>query len=146
MMTRKSRKTGRSQRSSGSQMKTNRPSRSYWGALGPARALLPPDQVRPMCARSQPCPPWIAGCDPDHNESRQSDLTSARDYFLQRLSEAHMRKHISFAVAAAMLILTAAFWAKSGVLVNSADAARLNVSYSVGTASFLPVRVLEPTW
>ena len=57
-----------------------------------------------------------------------------------------MRKHISFAVAAAMLILTAAFWAKSGVLVNSADAARLNVSYSVGIASFLPVRVLEPTW
>jgi hypothetical protein len=57
-----------------------------------------------------------------------------------------MRKHISFAVAAAMLILTAALWAKSGVLVNSADAARLNVSYSVGTASFLPVRVLEPTW
>jgi hypothetical protein len=41
--------------------------------------------------RSQPCPPWIAGCDPDHNESRQSELTSPHDYFLQPLSEAHMR-------------------------------------------------------
>lgn len=55
-----------------------------------------------------------------------------------------MRKDTSFAVAAAMLILTAAFWAQSSVLANST--ARSNLVYSASAASFLPIRNLEPAW
>ena len=57
-----------------------------------------------------------------------------------------MRKHISFAVAAMMLVVAAALWAKSGVLANSAHIARSNVSYSAPAGSFLPVRALDPAW
>jgi hypothetical protein len=57
-----------------------------------------------------------------------------------------MRKQISFAVAATMLVLAAAFWTKSGVLAKNADIARSNVSYSAAAGSFLPIKALEPTW
>jgi hypothetical protein len=57
-----------------------------------------------------------------------------------------MRKNTSFAVAATMLVLAAAFWAQSSVLANSASTARSNLFYSAPAASFLPVRNLEPTW
>ena len=55
-----------------------------------------------------------------------------------------MRKNASFAVAAAMLVLAAAFWVQSSVLANST--ARSNLVYSASAASFLPVRNLEPVW
>jgi hypothetical protein len=57
-----------------------------------------------------------------------------------------MRKHTSFAVAATMMVLAAAFWAKSGAVANSADVARSNLSYSAPAGSFLPVRSLDPAW
>jgi len=57
-----------------------------------------------------------------------------------------MRKHISFAVAATMLVLGSAFWAQSSVLANSASTIRSNLFYSAPVGSFLPVRNLEPTW
>jgi hypothetical protein len=57
-----------------------------------------------------------------------------------------MRKHVSFAVAATVLVLAAAFWAKSGVLAKSGDVARPNLSYFAPPGSYLPVRTLEPTW
>jgi hypothetical protein len=53
-----------------------------------------------------------------------------------------MRKNASFAVAAAMLVLAAAFWAQSSVV----STARSNLVYSTPAASFLPVRNLEPAW
>jgi hypothetical protein len=52
-----------------------------------------------------------------------------------------MRKHTVFAIAATMLVLAAAFWAKSGVRANGAGP-----SYSAAAGSFLPVRTLEPMW
>jgi hypothetical protein len=55
-----------------------------------------------------------------------------------------MRKQISFAVAATMLVLAAAFWLKSGGMATSAQISRPNLSGAAG--SFLPVRTLEPMW
>ena len=87
----------------------------------------------------------ITSCDPDHNESRPNKVIFIRDYYCDPQSEAHMRKQTSFAVAATMLVLAAAFWAKSSVFANSANVAWSSL-FAAPAGSFLPVRNLEPVW
>jgi hypothetical protein len=79
------------------------------------------------------------GCEPDHNESHPSGIVPLAAFLLSTPSEAHMRKHTIFAIAATMLVLAATFWVKSGVLANKTD-----LSYSAAAGSFLPVRTLDP--
>jgi hypothetical protein len=64
--------------------------------------------------------------------------------FWYAFEEGGMRKQISFAVAATMLVLAAAFWLKSGGMATSAQISHPNLSGTAG--SFLPVRTLEPMW
>jgi hypothetical protein len=60
-----------------------------------------------------------------------------------------MRKHISFTVAATILGLAMAFWAKSAVVATHADVVRPAVGlspYVVMSTSYLPIQVLDETY
>jgi uncharacterized membrane protein (UPF0127 family) len=66
-----------------------------------------------------------------------------------RKSEANMRKHISFAMAATMMALAMIFWARSGVVANNTDVVRPKVgmsSYVVMSNSYLPIQVIDEVY
>jgi hypothetical protein len=60
-----------------------------------------------------------------------------------------MRKHASFATAAAIMALAMIFWAKSSVVATHADVVRPKVGlspYVVMSNPYLPIRVLEEVY
>jgi hypothetical protein len=60
-----------------------------------------------------------------------------------------MRKHISFTVAATILGLAMALWAKSAVVATHAEVVRPAVgltSYVVRSTSYLPIQQLDETY
>jgi hypothetical protein len=72
---------------------------------------------------------------------------AASDHATQ--SEAHMRKHASFAVATAIVALAMIFWAKSSVVATHAEVARPKAGlspYVVMTNSYLPIQLLEEAY
>ena len=90
---------------------------------------------------------WITTdiCKPRYtpfHDKRRSPYLAAR-----RKSEAHMRKNVSFAIAAAMLGLAMIFWAGSSVV--SAEIVRSKVGLSsqvVIPSSYLPIQAIKPIW
>jgi hypothetical protein len=64
-------------------------------------------------------------------------------------SEAHMRKHTSFAMAATIMALAMIFWAKSSVVATNADIVRPKVGlspYVVMSNSYLPIQVIDEVY
>jgi hypothetical protein len=59
--------------------------------------------------------------------------------------EAHMRKHISFAIAAMILALTMIAWASASLEMPNSDVVPANVAPSVANPS-LPFQVLSPAY
>jgi hypothetical protein len=60
-----------------------------------------------------------------------------------------MRKHTSFAMAAAIMALAMIFWAKSSVVATHADVVRPSVgvsAYVVMSNSYLPIQVREEAY
>jgi hypothetical protein len=58
-----------------------------------------------------------------------------------------MRKHISFAIAVALVGLAMVFWVKAGVVKTNADIVRPKVDLSSPISTpYLPVQVLEPVY
>jgi hypothetical protein len=60
-----------------------------------------------------------------------------------------MRKHTSFAMAAAMMALATIFWVKSSVVATHADVVRPRVGlspYVVMSNPYLPIQVLEEVY
>jgi hypothetical protein len=58
-----------------------------------------------------------------------------------------MRKHISFAIAAAILGLVMVSWAKSSVVATQADIVRPKVELSSPMSNrHLPIQVLNPVY
>jgi hypothetical protein len=72
---------------------------------------------------------------------------AASDHFTE--SEAQMRKHTSFAMAAAIVVLAMISWAESSVVATNEDTARPKVGlspYVVMSNSYLPIQVLEEAY
>jgi hypothetical protein len=64
-------------------------------------------------------------------------------------SEAQMRKHISFAMAATIVVLAMISWAESSVVATNEDTVRPKVGlspYVVMSNSYLPIQVLEEAY
>jgi hypothetical protein len=60
-----------------------------------------------------------------------------------------MRKHTSFAMAAAIVVLAMISWAESSVVATNEDTARPKVGlspYVVMSNSYLPIQVLEEAY
>jgi hypothetical protein len=60
-----------------------------------------------------------------------------------------MRKHTSFAIAAAIMVLAMIFWAKSSVVATNADAVRPKVGlspYVLMSNPYLPIQVIEQVY
>ena len=58
-----------------------------------------------------------------------------------------MRKHLSFAIAAAIVGLAIVFWVKASVVETNADVARPKLDLSSPMSSpYLPVQVLDPVY
>ena len=60
-----------------------------------------------------------------------------------------MRKHTSFAIAAAIMALAMIFWAKSSVVATHADVVRPKVGpspYVVMSNPYLPIQPLEEAY
>ena len=58
-----------------------------------------------------------------------------------------MRKHISFAIALAILGLALGFWVNAGVVKTNADIVRPKVDLSGPMSNpYLPVRELDPVY
>jgi hypothetical protein len=94
---------------------------------------------------------WDAGqktqkCDGHHSYLLRADLASNRD------QEAPMRKHVTFAIAAAMLGLAVGFWTITGIVETTASFGRSKAvapTYrviQVQPAAYLPGRVIEPVY
>jgi len=85
-------------------------------------------------------------CDGHHSYWLRADLAFDCD------QEAPMRKHISFAIAAAMLGLAVGFWTIAGVVETTASFGRSKAvapTYrviEVQPAAYLPGRVIEPVY
>jgi len=60
-----------------------------------------------------------------------------------------MRKHTSFAMAAAIIALAVTFWAKSTVVATNADTVRPKVGlspYVVMSNPYLPIQVMDEVY
>jgi hypothetical protein len=58
-----------------------------------------------------------------------------------------MRKHISFAIAVAIMGLALVFWLKAGVIKTNAKVVQPTLDLSSPTSNpYLPVQVLEPAY
>jgi hypothetical protein len=58
-----------------------------------------------------------------------------------------MRKHISFAIAVAIMGLALVFWLKAGVVKTNADVVPPTLDLSSPTSNpYLPIRPLDPVY
>jgi hypothetical protein len=63
-----------------------------------------------------------------------------------------MRKHVSFAIAATVLVLAVVFWSISGVIQTAASSGRSKAAaptyrvIQVPPTAYLPVKELEPVY